>query len=780
MKYRYGHFNEDGTEFVIIAPNTPRPYDNFIYNEVCYGNVHQTGIGCFDYQMEGKEGIQLFTGVGRICDYDVFGKEHLLNRLIYVRDNETGEFWTVNWEPVCKEYEEFTCTHGLGYTIIMNKTKGTRSAFKLFIPRGRDPVELWELTTANESDRPRDYSIFIYNQLQFKYKWGFDSYGDMIYRTTWFDKEGNTFFAKKHPFRAPTDYLTAFMAPDEPIAAFEGTRDKFVGLYSTLAAPQAVVDGSCTNFNGSADATIGALQFNIKLGAGESKRIHLILGAVRNEEDAEGLKIKYFGNFNRYFEEMKAARLALVTKNEIKTPDAHMNRIINYWNKQATLFGSTWCRWGYNGYRDIVQQGYGVCAMTPARTKEILTEALRHQYASGMAVRGWNPMDAKAYSDSALWLEYTLSGYLRETGDTAFLSEVVPFMDEGECTVLEHIQRALDFLEANKGDHGLLLIKFGDWNDSLTGVGKNGKGESVWLSIAYAQAMREMTEMMDFLGDTVQAAEYQSRREAMMKAVNETAWDGGWYRRCYDDLGRPIGSKENQYAKIFMEPQCWALIAGVADGERAAQMIASMDEMLATPVGYMLLTPSYREFDETIGRISSMEPGIAENGTIYSHTNAWMILGLLMNGMGDKAYELFKKITPGYLNGPDNEIKESCLLYQYANCYFGPEHKNNAYQMEYSWITGSVAWFTNVIETAMIGVKPDYAGLRIDPCLPKSWDKVEMTRSFRGADYSFIIENPKHIEKGKVSITVDGAALDGGVVPVFGDGKTHTVRVVMQ
>ncbi|OJU17672.1 MAG: hypothetical protein BGN88_06045 [Clostridiales bacterium 43-6] len=779
MKYRFGHFNQTGDEFIITSPNTPRAYDNFIYNNACYANIQQTGVGCFDYQLDGKEGIQLFTGVGRVCDYDVFGRDNLMNRLIYVRDNDTGEFWTVNWEPVKKEYEEYQCKHGLGYTEIVNKTKGTRNTFKLFIPEGYDPVELWELTTANETDKDRDYSLFIYNQFQFKYKWGFDSYGDMIFRTTWLDKEKNTFFATKHPFITPHPYLTAFMAADATIDAFDGTRNKFVGQYSTLSAPDAVVNGSCSNFEGSADATIGALQFNMKLKAGESKKISLILGAVTAAAEAEGLKDKYFGNFDTFFTQMKNNRKALVSTNEVKTPDEHLNRIINYWNKQATLFGSTWCRWGYNGYRDIVQQGYGVSSLTPERTKEILREAFKHQYQNGLAVRGWNPIDDKAYSDSALWLEFTLSGYLRETGDTDFLNEMVPFFDGGEATVRGHIERALDFLEHNKGRNDLLLIKFGDWNDSLTGVGKEGKGESVWLSIAYAQAMREMAELTEFLGETEKKNEYLARRESIMKAINENAWDGGWYRRCYADSGRAIGSKDEKYAKIFMEPQCWSLVAGVADQERAETIIRSMDELLDTPVGYLLLTPSFKEFDDTLGRISAMEPGIAENGTIYSHTNVWMVLGLLKYGMGNRAYNLFKKITPGYLNGPDNEIKETNLPYQYSNCYFGPEHRNNAYQMEYSWITGSVAWFTNVIETAMVGIKPDFAGLRVNPCLP-GWEKCGMKRNFRGAEYDITIENPDKLENGTVALVVDGQNIEGDIIPVFGDGKVHSVTVTMK
>ena len=779
-KYKYGHFNESGDEFIITAPNTPRPFDNFLFNTACYANLHQTGIGYFDYQKDGKEGIQLFTGIGRVCDYDAFGKDHLYSRIIYVRDNHTGEFWAVNWEPVNREYEEYTCTHGLGYTVIMNKTCGIRSNYKIFIPQGDDPVELWELCVQNESLKDKNLTLFVYNQIQFKYKWDFDSYGDMIYRTTWMDTAENTFFAQKHPFIKPHDYLTAFFAADRKIDGYDGSRISFTGPYDTLASPEAVKEGRCKNSNGSADATICALQFNLTLKAGKSEKVNLVLGAVHDREEALKMKSKYINRFNGFLNELVARNQELAAKNEINTPDEHLNRMNNYWCKQATLFGSTWCRWGYNGYRDIVQHGFGVCAITPERTKEILREAFKHQYASGMSVRGWNPVDEKAYSDSALWLEFTLNAYLRETGDMDFLNEKLPFFDGGQATVSEHIECALEFFEKNKGSHGLLLIKYGDWNDSLTGVGKEGRGESVWLSIAYAQAMTEMAELAGFLNDEKGKNAYLKRREDIVTAVNQSAWDGAWYKRCYTDSGRELGSKDSKYAKIFIEPQCWALIAGVADKERADALISSMDEILDTPVGYQLLAPAFMEFDPEIGRITSMEPGIAENGTIYSHTNAWMILGLLKYGMADKAYDLFKKITPGYVSGADADIKANTLPFQYANCYFGPDHKNNAYQMEYSWITGSVAWFANIIETAMLGIAPGFEGLTVNPCLPSEFEICEFRRLYRNAVYKIKIHNPGRKERGEIEIVADGKEINGNTLPVYGDGKEHEINVVIK
>lgn len=787
MEYRYGHFSKQGDEFIITDPATPRPFDNFLWNDVCYSNVQQTGVGCFDYQVGDEEGIQLLTGVGRICDFDVFGRDHLMSRLIYVRDNETGEFWNVNWEPVRREPDQFTCTHGLGVTTIDTTVAGIRSVFGILVPRGSDPVELWSLRSVNTTDRPRRLSLFGYNQFQFKYKWGFDSYGDMVYRNSCYDPDLNAVVATKHPYRKPHDTLTGFFTADVPMAGWDGTRDAFVGLYNTLADPEAVRRGACSNTPGSADATIAAAQFDLDLAPGEERVIALLLGAAPASQQIADLRDRYLDRFGDCLTEVRDFHRQQSARNRITTPDAHFDRLQNHWIKQATSYGATWCRWGYKGYRDIVQHGLGVSTLRPERTREIILEALRRQYQSGLALRGWHPVDEKPYSDSALWNVFTLTAYLRETGDLALLHERVPFYDGGEdATVLDHIDRALDFLESNKGAHGLLLIKFGDWNDSLTGIGKEGRGESVWLSEAYAEAMREMAALAEVLGDTDKRRDYVARREHIVNAIRQHAWNGRWYTRCFDDNGRPIGSPESAEAKIFFEAQAWALIAGIAGPEEQQTLLDSVDEILLTDAGYLLLAPPFTRVDDNIGRISSMEPGVAENGTVYSHLNIWMILGLVRNGRADKAWDIYRRVAPGMLDeGEDDtnnlrEFKQNCPPYMVANCYFGPDHRNNAFQMEFTWITGSVAWSNTVIVQEMLGAKADYNGLRIVPQLPSAWKECRVERHYRGAVYDIRIENPDGLQSGQVEITLDGNKVEGNLLPDLADGKTHEVRVVMR
>jgi cellobiose phosphorylase len=774
----YGHFNEDGTEFVITNPDTPRAFDNFLWNDACFSIVQHTGVGSFDYQPGDKEAIQLLTGIGRTCDFDVFGRDHLMSRLVYIRDNDTGEFWNLNWEPVCRPREKFECRQGLGYTILTNTTEGVEARLRIFVPPGNDPVELWDLSFKNCRKAARKLSIFVYVQFQFAFKWGFNSYGDTIYREAHFNRGLNAVVASKHPYRRPHDFLTGFLTSDQPIAAFDGSRDAFVGPYGTLKDPAAVQQGRCTDTPGSADATVGALQFNFVIQPGGEQPLTVVLGATDQESKIASFRERYLGRTEIFFAELATRNAKLIATNQVKTPDPLFDQMVNVWIKQGASYGSRWCRWGWNGYRDIVQHGLGVSALNPARTRAILVEALRHQFSSGLAVRGWNPVDEKPYSDSALWLVFTLCAYLKETGDLALLKEQVPYYGgDATASVQEHIRTALDFLEKNKGAHGLILIKFGDWNDSLTGVGKEGRGESVWLSIAYAEAMREMAALMGHISQADAEADYLRRRDAIIAAINNHAWDGQWYRRCYDDAGHPIGSHENRFARIFMEPQCWALIAGVASPGQARQLIDSCDRLLLTDLGYMLLSPPFTELDPNIGRISSMEPGIAENGTVYTHLNIWMILGLLRCGKADKAYDIFKRITPCSHSGPTDPKRKASFLY--SNCYFGPQHKNRPFQQEFTWITGSYAWLNTVLINEWIGAKPDYAGLRIQPCLPSAWPEASIVRTWRGATYDLQVRNPHHLERGLVELVVDGKPWVGDLLPAFADGKHHEVIATM-
>ena len=775
----HGYFDEAGKEFVVTNPKTPRPFDNFLWNQAIFSNVQQTGVGYCDYQIGGTEAIQLLTGVGRICDFDVFGRDHLMSRLFYLRDRDTGKFWSINGEPVWQKMDFFECRHGLGYSILTSVSCGIRAKLRIFVPPGSDPVELWTLTLENLSGKHRRLSVFCYNQFQFKFKWGFDSYGDMIFRSSLLSKQHNAVVVSKHPHRRPHNHLTGFLTSDLPIHSFDGTRDAFVGPYNTLQNPEALIRGFCSNTPGSADATIAAAQWELDLGPRDSTEINCLLGATDSESNLGKIRKKYFGKFEERFEDLRKTKKAMVQANHVQTPDPHFDRMLNIWIKQATSFGAQWCRWGWNGFRDIVQHGYGVVTFDHERTRAILLEAFRHQFSSGLALRGWNPIDEKPYSDSALWLVFTLVAYLKETGDLPLLGEGVRYYDGGRATVWEHIDQALNFLERNKGSHGLILIKYGDWNDSLTAVGREGRGESVWLSQAYAEAMRQMAELAEYQRDTSRQKDFLSRYQTIKAAINQHAWDGKWFLRCFDDHGQPVGSSKNREAQIFIEAQTWALISGIADESHIEKLLRSCDEKLLTDQGYVLLSPTFRKEDDRIGRISCMEPGIAENGTIYSHTNVWMVLGLLKTGRFDEAYERLCRILPGFQSGKAGDPKLDVLPYAVANCYFGPDHRNNRFQQEFTWITGSVAWFKNVMLQHLLGAQADFNGLRIEPKIPSHWRECTVTRNFRGATYRIMIRNPDGLQTSKIRLKLNGKPISGQVLPLPEKPVSYFVEAVL-
>ncbi len=772
-QFKYGRFSEDGTAFTITDPATPRAFDSFLWNDSVMSCVHQTGVGTCDVQVDGSEAIQVFAGVGRVCDVEVYGRDHLMSRLVYVRDNDTGEFWNVGWEPVCRAYDFYECEHGLGYTRITSETCGIRSSLLLLVPPGSAPVELWELTHDNLSGRPRDLSVFVYNQYSLTYMWGFQSYGDMLYRGAWFEPSCNAMIVQKHPYIAPHGHLTAFLAADRPVDGYDGSRRLFVGDYSTLSTPEAVVNGACTNSPGSCEATIAALQFNLRLEPDGREVIGLVNGLADGLEQVADLTTRYASRIGESFDALQLSKREMVARNAISTPDPHFDRIVNVWLKQQSAFGAKWCRWGYMGFRDIVQHGLGVSSFAPERTREILIAAAAHMNSSGVALRGWNPVDTKPYSDSTLWLVYTLIAYLKETGDTDFLHCRVPYYDGGDGTVLEHIERALDFLERNKGSHRLCLIKFGDWNDSLTNIGKEGRGESVWLSMAYIHALTEMAGLYDFVGAEDKAKYVRGQADSMRSAVRASSWDGEWFIRCFDDRGHPVGSHANAEGAIYLNTQSWAIIAGVDDPEQRASVLDACRERLLTDVGYRLLAPPYLTRDDHIGRISYLEPGICENGTIYSHGNAFMFLAQLMAGMGDAAYETFTRLSPGYVSSSDCP-KQKCPPYVYANGHYAPEHRNNALQVEFTWVTGSVAWWYNSVLDHMLGFRRDYDGFTIDPCLPACWPEASLQRTFRGMSFDVRIRRT-----GNYSLTLNGNPVSDRFVPISNCAAENAVEVTL-
>jgi cellobiose phosphorylase len=565
--------------------------------------------------------------------------------------------------------------------------------------------------------------------------------------------------------------LTASRTPD----GWDASTGGFIGCRRTLANPRAVAEGASGNSRQAMWPSIASLHFRLQLAAGGCQDLRLIAGACDREPMIVALRHKYRAGTLEHDPHFTAtlAEQQRITRNiQLQTPEPTIDRMLTAWVKKQIHLGVYWGRWGWKGYRDVVQQCLGLLTQDADLARAGLLEACRHQYQDGFALRGWRPVDTMRYADSAQWLIHAVTEYLKETGDWAFLDQRVPYFDGGEGTVHEHLQRALERLHQDRGIHGLCLAHGGDWNDSLTGVGRRGRGESVWLSMAFCRCALLLQELAEYLGRAGEAAQLARWHGDMAAAINTHAWDGNWYLCALDDDGQPVGSASNEQGKIFLNMQSWAQLGRVADDRRWERAWAAVQRHLDCGWGLMLNWPCYTTPRPNIGRMSYIRPGAAENGSVYTHGNAFMFLALLERGQADSALKLWRDIIPDNPNRPTH-----CQPNVFFNGFYGPDSEILAGLADHAWMTGSVAWmFFGVVEY-LLGLRRGYAGLTIRPCLPASWPSVQVTRAYRGATYHVTVHNPGGLEAAPVeSITVDGQPHSPDQ-PLPLDGKEHEVVV---
>jgi len=520
------------------------------------------------------------------------------------------------------------------------------------------------------------------------------------------------------------------------------------------------------------------MHFRLDLAPGGAEDLRMLLGACEHEDSIARLSAKYLHgglDSDEHFDALADERAEMMRNIRIDTPDDSVNTMINLWVKQQVHEGATWVRWGYKGYRDIVQQSQGVLTQDAPLARANLMKACRHQYNDGFALRGWHPLDPMRYADSAQWLISAVTEYVKETGELDLLDEMVPYFDEGEGTVYEHLMKAMVRLHTDRGPHGMCLPFFGDWNDSLTGVCKKGRGESVWLSMAFCRCALLMRELAERLGRADDAKRMGAWHEEMSDAINTHAWDGEWYICALDDDAEPIGSSKNDEGKIFLNMQTWAQLGRVVNDERWDKAWSACREHLDTGWGFMLHWPTYTKPRSNIGRLSYLRPGICENGSVYTHGNAFLLLALLERGMADDALKVWREVHPG---NPARPV--ACQPNVFMNGYLGPDSDIAPGNAEHAWVTGSASWmFFSVVEY-MLGLRRGYDGLTVRPSMPGEWKRASIRRIFRGTTYDVRIENPAGAENPPVAqITVDGSDYPVDE-PLPIDGGEHEVVVGLQ
>jgi cellobiose phosphorylase len=815
---RYGTFDDQNREYVITGPDTPLPWLNYLGSEAYFGLISNTGGG-YSFYRDAR--------LRRICRYRYNQTPlDLGGRYLYLRDRDRGQYWSPSWQPTRRELEDYVCRIGLGYSIIGSTYQGIEARTRYFVPLGAD-LEIWQLTLTNH--RRQRAALSIFSAVEFCL---WDAWDDQTnYQRNWnigeVEIEDGVIYHKTE-YRERRDHF-AYVACSEPLAGFDTQRDVFLGAYRGWDSPAAVERGESFNSVAHGWAPLGSLHVQVDLEPGESRQIIFLLGYHENPAaekfDPPGSQtinkasikpvITEYTQPERVedaFADLVARWQRLLDIYHVETPDVHTNRMVNVWNayqclvtfnlsRSASFFESGIGRG--MGFRDSNQDLLGFVHMLPDRARQRILDLAATQLETGGAYHQYQPLTKRGndavggdFNDDPLWLVLSVAAYLKETGDASILDEPVPYDNQPgtEQPLYEHLQRSLQYTLDRLGPHGLPLIGRADWNDCLnlntfsiqpgesfqTTTAKDGKtAESVFIAGLFVLAAREMADLCVWAkGKTITPLappdSYRQAAASMAETVLEHGWDGEWFLRAYDDFGDKVGSAQCDEGRIYIEPQGVCIMAGIgldaAEGKHspAERALTSVEHYLATPHGIVLHQPAYTSYRLHLGEISSYPPGYKENAGIFCHTNPWIMIAEAILGRGDRAHDYYLRINPS----AREEISEvhRCEPYVYAQMIAGRDAPTFG-EAKNSWLTGTAAWNYVAITQWILGIRPAHAGLQIAPAIPEAWDGFSATRVFRGVTYEVTIERAG---KGNaVSLTVDGKPIQGNVVPLPVDGRTH-------
>jgi len=809
---KFGFFDDANKEYVITVPRTPYPWINYLGTENFFSLISNTAGGYCFYRDARLRRITRYRYNNVPIDMG--------GRYFYIYDN--GDFWSPGWSPVKRELESYECRHGLGYTKIAGKRNGIKAEVTFFVPLNYNG-EVQKLILKNEGQDKKKITLFSFIEFCL-----WNAYDDMTnfqrnFSTGEVEIEGSVIYHKTEYRERRNHY--AFYSVNAKISGFDSDRDSFIGLYNGFDAPQAVVNGKSNNSVADGWAPIASHSIEIELNPGEQKEYVFIIGYVENKDEekweSKGVinkkkayeMIEQFNTVEKVdkaFEELKSYWNALLSKYFLESHDEKLNRMVNIWNQYQCMVtfnmsrSASYFESGIGrgmGFRDSNQDLLGFVHQIPERARERLLDLAATQLEDGSAYHQYQPLTKKGnneigsnFNDDPLWLILATAAYIKETGDYSILKEQVPFNNDPSKadTMFEHLTRSFYHVVNNLGPHGLPLIGRADWNDCLnlncfstvpdesfqTTTSKDGKvAESVMIAGMFVFIGKDYVKLCEYMGLEEEARKAQQHIDAMKEAILKYGYDGEWFLRAYDDFGRKVGSKENEEGKIFIESQGFCVMAeiGLEDG-KALKALDSVKKYLDTPYGLVLQTPAFTRYYIEYGEISTYPPGYKENAGIFCHNNAWIICAETVVGRGDMAFDYYRKIAPAYIEDVSDIHKLE--PYVYAQMVAGKDAKRHG-EAKNSWLTGTAAWNFVAISQWILGVKPDYDGLKIDPCIPKAWDGYKVTRYFRGSTYEITVKNPNHVSKGVAKITVDGNEISGNILPVFNDGKTHKVEVIM-
>ena len=809
---KFGHFDDERKEYVITTPQTPLPWINYLGSEDFFSLVSNTAGGYSFYRDARMRRLTRYRYNSSPLDMD--------GHHIYIKDGDT--VWNPGWQPTKTELDSYTCRHGLGYTILEGKKNGISAAQELFVPKG-DACELDRLTLKNETDAAKELDVFSYVEFCLWDAIDDSSNFQRNFSTGEVEVEPGIIYHKTE-YRERRNHYAVFWS-NTPVTSFDTTRDAFCGVYGGPADPQAVRAGHCSGSIAHGWAPVGALHIHLTLAPGESRSILFGLGYIENPQQekfiAPGVinKTRAHAMMERYATDAQvdAARAALRTHWEqllstyhLDSGEEKLNRMVNIWHqyqcmvtfnmsRSASYFESGTGRG--MGFRDSCQDLLGFVHIIPSRARERILDIAATQFEDGSAYHQYQPLTKKGnrdigtgFNDDPLWLIAGTAAYLRETGDWSILEEQVPFDNDATKAqpLMEHLRRSFNFTCTHLGPHGLPLIGRADWNDCLnlncfsehpgesfqiTGPSEGPVAESVFIAGMFVKYGHEYAELCDHLNLADEAAAARKSIDAVEQATLTAGWDGAWFRRAYDAFGKPVGSKECTEGQIFIEPQGMCVMAGIGkESGQAAQALKSVEERLDTKYGVVLHQPAYTSYQLNLGEISSYPPGYKENAGIFCHNNPWISCAEAVLGHGDRAFEVYRKTCPAYIEDI-SEIHRT-EPYVYSQMVAGKDAPTFG-EAKNSWLTGTAAWTFFNVSQYILGIQPTLDGLKVDPCIPHTLPGFTVTRRYRGAVYHITVDNSAAVQHGVKSVTVDGKAIEGNLLPLAPAGTDVTVQVVM-
>ncbi len=745
-------FSGDRSAYRIETPNENRFWYNQLFNADGYtAAVTNVGHGTSRY-------------IDETATHAVLNERE--ERFVYLREESSGVCWNVGQFPLMEPVDRLHCEHAMGYSRIETDRMGIGASWTIFVPT-HGYHEVWLLRLRNMSEKRRTLSVFSLVSFDLG---GFQQpayYVPFNCTETVYDEAlGGIFAHNKNPHN-PHKRYSGFLASSVKPVAYDGCLERFLGIMGSTARPQRLLRGeNCTNSLTTVLGLGAVLQNTLTLEPGESRSICYVAGLAASPEEARAAAAEAFRDPEALLAQAQAAMLEKYDTLHAETPDARVNNILNYWTQKQVDF----CSLGKKAVRDNAQIAMAQLNFLPERAEKTIAECLCHQYADGRAVLGFGPtLDPNCYSDPHMWLILACCELMKETGSTAFAQRVLPFQDGGADTVYEHLKRAMDYMERDLGAHGIPRIRYADWNDALNI--DDPEAESVFMAMAMALSCAELAALSELLGDTHYAEGLRARREKLVQAINCEAWDGAWYLRAFSKFGA-VGSKDSATGgNIYINPQVWSILADVVPPERLQAVLHAIDDMDGK-YGIALCEPSYAHYDSHVGRMSGMLPGLFENGGVYNHCNAFKIMADCKLGRSAQALSTLHKMIP---DSADNPVSiTGAEPYLFVNCWC--MHPSFFTRIWFGWFTGTSAWALRGFYEGICGLKRDYDGLHIVPCLPREWDKVELTRKFRRCSYHIVLRNEG---RGAKEILFDGAHIDDDVLPVAADGRVHEVEVFL-